>query len=213
MSRYANALDAEKSKSRVLLFVVFLMALMNAGLWYGWKSAPKHLLVTIPPDLRHGAIMKPGSYEAANVYAFAYQTFRELHHWPENGAQDYARKIFEQQAYLTPRYRDILIRDMNVKNDMGELEERVRWTLDHDATLTYQDEDVEPLPDGSWLCHIRLTVVEAIAGEEIKRVSIHYPLRVVKMNISPKQNIWGLALDGYPKGQFEQRIEEPGNAT
>ncbi len=33
----------------------------------------------------------------------------------------------------------------------------------------------------------------------VKRVNVRYPLRVVRYNVNPETNPWGLALDGYGK--------------
>jgi hypothetical protein len=62
------------------------------------------------------------------------------------------------------------------------------------------------LSDGSWIVTVNLEIVERVSSMEAKRVAITYPMRVVRMNISPDKNIWGLAVDGYPEGQRSKEI-------
>lgn len=205
MTKYAAERDALKAHIHTLYFAILVLLTGCLGLWYGWQKAPDNIRVSIPPDLRHGAVVKPGQYQAATIEAFAKSTFREIHRWEEDGSSDYGRKIYELQAYLTPRYRAWLIADMENKAGAGELDKRERYTLELDDS-TYQEENVESLEDGSWLVHVRLMIVERVSGVEAKRVGVHYPLRVVKMNISPTKNVWGLAIDGYPAGMQESKI-------
>ena len=73
---------------------------------------------------------------------------------------------------------------------------------------SYSPDNVVAYDDGSWVVHLRLQIFEEVGGIQAKQINVHYPLRVVKMNISPNQNFWGLALDGYPVGQHEQLLDE-----
>jgi len=130
---------------------------------YGWQKSPENLRITIPPDLRHGAVVKPGEYIAATIEAFTKSTF----------------------------HRQWLLDDIENKAAAGELNGRERYTLEIGDT-TYDEDNVKSLDDGSWLVHVRLIIVERVDRVEVKRVGVHYPLRVLKMNISPTKNVWGL---------------------
>lgn len=207
MSRLASERDALHQHIQFLYLCNFIMLIVAAALWYGWKQSPKNIRVSLPPDLRHGAVVKPGEYAAATIQAFAFATFREFNRWEEDGAADYGNKIFAAQAYLTPRYRSWLVKDMEDKAQNGELQGRSRYMLELDG-VGYDSENVQSLDDGSWLVHLKVIIVESIGSIEAKRVSVHYPMRVVKMNVSPQRNIWGLALDGYPSGMEEKLIED-----
>lgn len=204
--KYAAERDAKDAHIKTLYFAILVLLTGCLGLWYGWQKSPENLRITIPPDLRHGAVVKPGEYIAATIEAFAKSTFRELHRWEEDGAVDYGRKLFHLQAYLTPRYRQWLLDDIENKAAAGELNGRERYTLEIGDT-TYDEDNVQSIDDGSWLVHVRLIIVERVDRVEVKRVGVHYPLRVLKMNISPTKNVWGLAIDGYPVGMQESIIE------
>jgi len=207
MSKYAAADDARKAHLRFAYIMIGVLGLGCAGLGYGWYQSPRHLRVDIPPNLRHGAIVKPGEYQVATVEAFANMIFKDLNRWHEDGFSDYGNNIYENQSYLTPRYREWLLRDMNEKATAGELRQRERFTLSI-KDETEPGENVDVFDDGSWLVNLKVIVVERINGQEVKRVGVHYPLRVVRMDISPKKNVWGLALDGYPRGMVERRLED-----
>lgn len=206
MSRYAAADDAKSAHLQFAYVVICVLTIACAGLGYGWYQSPKHLKIDIPPNLRHGAIVKPGEYYAATVEAFANMIFKDVNRWHEDGLHDYGQSIYDNQSYLTPRYREWLLKDMQTKADAGELKERERFTLSIKDDVG-EGENVEVFDDGSWLVNLKLIVVERIDGQIVKRVGVHYPIRVVRMDISPKKNVWGLALDGYPKGMQETRLE------
>ncbi len=206
MSKFAGREDALKGQIQLLACVLTFSALANVAMWYGWQQAPKDIRINIPPSLRHGAVVRPDEHFAANVESFAISTFRQLNRWDENGTKDYGQNIFDAQVYLTPRYREWLLTDMESKAQAGELRDRTRYTLELDDLSTF-GENTQQFDDGSWLVNVRLMIVERIAGVEAKRVGVHYPIRVVRMNVSPLKNPWGLALDGYPDGMQESRIE------
>lgn len=212
MSRLASERDALHLHIQFLYGAIFVVLMIAAAMWYGWYKSPDYLQISIPPDLRKGAVVRPGEFASVTVESFAGSIFRELHRWEENGAADYGKKIKDNQAYLTPRYRKWLIEDMNQRANAGELKGRVRWTLEMDGSA-YNPDNVVAYDDGSWVVHLRLNIFEEVGGLQAKNISVHYPLRVVRMNISPQQNYWGLALDGYPIGQAEQLIDEVGNET
>jgi len=40
-------------------------------------------------------------------------------------------------------------------------------------------------------------IQEFVRGMEVKNIKIRYPIRVVRFNVDPERNPWGLALDGF----------------
>jgi len=206
LSKYAAREDALQGQILLLSGFLVFSILGNVGLWWGWSQAPRDIRINIPPSLRHGAVVRPDEHFAANVESFAISTFRQLNRWDEDGAKDYGQNIFDAQVYLTPRYREWLLTDMESKAIAGELRDRTRYTLELDDLSTF-GEKTKQFDDGSWLVNVRLMIVERVAGVEAKRVGVDYPIRVVRMNVSPLKNPWGLALDGYPEGMQETRIE------
>lgn len=201
MSKLQDANAAKQSTINVLLVVIvglfmtiFYQMRVNA-------LARDNFTITIPPDLRHGAIVRPDEYGAAAVYSFVKSTFRELYRWEVNGKKDYPRKIEELSPRFTAEYKEFLENDANERNLKGQLENRTRHTLEAPGEVIYTMETanlVEPRDKGEWLVTLTLTAVDRSENFEVRRTTIEYPLLVRLGNISPEKNIWGLVLAGYP---------------
>jgi integrating conjugative element protein (TIGR03746 family) len=181
------------------LFVVVLV------LWRSLETARQDLRIHLPPDLRSGAAVRADDPHPENVYAFAKTMFQQLNYWAEDGQTDYGKAIFAASYYLTPRYREELHRDLDLRGRSGELSGRVR-SAQEIAGHGYSEERVRVLGNGAWVVTLDFRVHEFVKGTAVKSVEIAYPLRVVRMESDPTQNPWGLALDGYD-GDGPKRLE------
>lgn len=212
MRRYRLEIDNVRSHLRSLWVVIGLQGLIILALWIGWSQAPKQLRVYVPPDLRSGAVLAVEEVPPANVYAFAFYIFQQLNRWPENGATDYGNAIFRLSPYLTPRYRNDLIEDMELKARRGELTYRVRGA--HEVPgHGYEERRVDVLSPDVWIVWLDLDLLESVKGMTVKQTTIRYPIRVVRQAIDPEANPWGLALDGYasdgPRRLTDAELSEP----
>ncbi len=204
MQRYRHEIDNVRSHLRSLWSVIAFQGLVIVGLWFGWVQSPASLTVHIPPDLRSGASLAAGEVPPANVYAFAFYIFQQLNRWPEDGAKDYGEAIFRVSPYLTPRYRQTLIDAMALKAKRGELAYRVRGV--HEVTgHSYQEQRVDVLASDVWVVWLDLQLRESVKGMTVKQTAIRYPLRVVRYDVDPQTNPWGLAIDGY-EGNGPRRL-------
>ena len=213
MRRYRLEIDNVRSHLRSLWAVIALQGLIILALWVGWSQAPKQLRVYVPPDLRSGAVLAAEEVPAANVYAFAFYIFQQLNRWPENGATDYGSAIFRISPYLTPRYRNDLIEDMELKARRGELAYRVRGV--HEVPgHGFEERRVDVLSSDAWIVWLDLDLMESVKGMTVKQTTIRYPIRVVREAIDPETNPWGMALDGYgtegPRRLTDAELAEPG---
>jgi len=50
--RFQTQVELSRGHIATLRGVIAVMAMICAGLWYGWTMAPSHMTVHIPPDLR-----------------------------------------------------------------------------------------------------------------------------------------------------------------
>lgn len=212
MRRYRLEIDNVRSHLRSLWAVIGLQGLIILALWVGWSQAPKQLRVYVPPDLRSGAVLAAEEVPAANVYAFAFYIFQQLNRWPENGATDYGSAIFRISPYLTPRYRNDLIEDMELKARRGELAYRVRGV--HEVPgHGFEERRVDVLSSDAWIVWLDLDLMESVKGMTVKQTTIRYPVRVVRQAIDPETNPWGMALDGYgtegPRRLTDAELAEP----
>ena len=196
MRRYRYEIDNVRAHLRSLWTIIGVQLVVILALWFGWSQSPRHLTVHVPPDLRSGATQTIGEVPPANVYAFAFYIFQQLNHWSEDGAQDYGKAIFRISPYVTPRYRAELIADMELKGKQGELAYRVRGVQEVPGH-GYEERRVDVLATGVWVVWLDINLFESVKGMTVKKTSIRYPLRVVRLSVNPEANPWGLALDGF----------------
>jgi integrating conjugative element protein (TIGR03746 family) len=196
MRRYRYEIDNVRSHLRSLWILIVLLTLMLAGWWFAWMRLPSHLTVHIPPDLRSGAELSLDEVPPANVYTFAFYIMQQLNRWPVNGADEYGKAIFRVSAYLTPKFREQLIADLQAKARAGELARRTR-SLQVIAGAGYTSDRVDIVTPDQWVIWLDLELVEHLQGMIVKRTRIRYPVRVVRYAVDAEANPWGLALDGY----------------
>lgn len=205
MQRYRYEIDNVRSHLRSLWAVIGLQLVVILALWIGWMRMPSTITVHIPPDLRSGARLALNEVPPPNVYSFAYYIFQQLNRWPNNGAEDYGRAIFQIAPYLTDAYRNTLVAEMNERGKRGELAHRTR-SLQALPGVGYSEERVDVLSADAWVVWLDLELQESVKGMTIKKTHIRYPLRVVRLAIDPEANPWGLALDGFAGSGPERLI-------
>jgi integrating conjugative element protein (TIGR03746 family) len=54
---------------------------------------------------------------------------------------------------------------------------------------------VQVLSGSDWIVTLDLDVDEYYRGDLVKRAFVRYPIRVVRYDVDPEHNPWGLALD------------------
>jgi integrating conjugative element protein (TIGR03746 family) len=194
MSQFKHALAARDAHIITLRLVIGLMLLIVAALWYGWQSAPRHLTVHNPPDLRAGSTRPWWEIPPGQVYAFSFYIFQQLNRWPVNGEEDYLRNLTSLTAYLTPACHAQLEQDLRQRRDMGELRDRVRGVYEIPGR-GFHHRRVQILDRDRWTVTLDLTVDEYYRAEPVKRALVRYPLSVVRYDVDAETNPWGLALD------------------
>ncbi|SJM91044.1 PFL_4703 family integrating conjugative element protein [Crenothrix polyspora] len=193
--RYRDENSNLRAHISSLRWLATLLALIIAGLGYGWHHAKEAVRIHIPPDLRTGAVIKAEDAQPAHIYAFANTVFQQANHW-DNGQDDYGQQLFRVSPYLTPPFIDSLKADMALRGKNGELSGRTR-TIQPLSGQGFEERRVVILSDDSWLVWLDYNIREYVKSIEVKNVSIRYPIRVVRYDIDRDANPWGLALDGY----------------
>lgn len=194
----AYRLTVENLRQRVQIQNIGLVALtvVALGMWVGWYSAPTRMTIHVPPDLRNGAVLRANEIHPAHVYAFAFYIMQQVNYWPQDGQKDYAANVYRYSTYLTPRYREELVKDVDERGRKGELLMRQRTA--HEVTgHGYEEKRVDVLGNGAWVVWLDLNISESVKGLNVKSATLRYPVRVVSYEVSPEQNPYGLALDGY----------------
>jgi integrating conjugative element protein (TIGR03746 family) len=212
MSRFKNEvahLQAHVKTLRLAGAALFVVALL---LGFGWWSAPKSLTIHVPPDLRSGSTRKWWDVPPESVYAFTFYIWQQAQRWPTMAAKTTRAtcmrcrlphaelpglpaaglRIPAQQRRAAPA-RARHLRDSRP---------RLRRRSGH-ARRTVSDRD--------WIVTLDVSADEYYGAEQVKRALVRYPIKVVRMDIDPERNPFGLALDCYARAP--QRIEPPSGAA
>ena len=206
MSCFKNEIQHLQAHVRTLrlgcgaLFIIMLM------LGVGWWSAPHDLTLHIPPDLRSGSTRKWWDIPPESIYTFGFYIFQQLNRWPGDGEQDYPRNLHALSAYLTPHCQAFLQKDYEHRRSTGELKNRVRGVYEIPGR-GYGDDPhnrVQVVGRDNWVVHLDVSADEYYGAEQVKRALVRYSLKVVRHDVDPEHNPFGLALDCY--SQAPQRI-------
>lgn len=192
-----KALDGRDS--HILTLRIFIGVLVIA-LFYtiaGWKAAPEHIKIDIPPDLRSGSTRGIKERHPFNVYAFGYYIFQQINNWPVEGIKDYKTRIESLSCYMTPKFKGELERDYERRLRRHELS-RTR-AVQEVPDRPYTPKRVFTESKDSWVAYYDLNVKETFRAEIVKDIFLRYPIRLVRWDVDPECNLWGLALDGYYK--------------
>lgn len=209
MSRFKNEvahLQAHVKTLRAAGTALFAMALLLVA---GWWHAPSNLTIHVPPDLRSGSVRKWWEVPPESVYAFTFYIWQQAQRWPTNGEEDYPRNLQTLSAYFTPDCRAFLQQDYAFRRSNGELRQRVRGIYEIPGR-GYGDDPasrVRVVSSRDWIVTLDVSADEYLGGEQIKRALVRYSLKVVRLDIDPEHNPFGLALDCYANPP--ERIETP----
>lgn len=213
MSRFRNEVTHLQAHVRTLRIGVGALAGLALVLAVGWSLAPRHLTIHVPPDLRTGSTRLWWDVPPESVYAFGLYAWQQLHRWPTNGEEDYARNLRALAAFFSASCQATLRRDYDSRRVAGELRQRVRGLYEL-AGRGYSDPSVRrvrTLSDSSWAVTLDVAIDEYYASERVKRALIRYPLIVTRQDVDPKRNPWGLVIDCYESPP--QRLATPADAT
>ncbi len=209
MSRFKNEIAHLQAHVNTLRFggaaLVVVMLLLGAGWWH----APTDLTIHVPPDLRSGSTRKWWEVPPESVYAFTFYIWQQAQRWPTNGEEDYPRNLQTLSAYFTPDCRAFLQQDYVFRRSNGELRQRVRGIYEIPGR-GYGDDPVSRVhvvSSRDWIVTLDVSADEYLGGEQIKRALVRYSLKVVRLDIDPEHNPFGLALDCYANPP--ERIETP----
>lgn len=195
MSRVKKALDGREAH---IFSLRLLIAILSVGLLYsihGWKQAPERIKIDIPPDLRSGSTRGIQERHPYNVYAFGYYIFQQLNNWPVEGLSDYKKRIETLSCYLTPGFKGELLRDYDQR--LGRYELNRTRAIQEMPDRGYSDKRVYIETSEAWVAYFDVNIKETFREETVKDIFVRYPVRIVRWDVDPECNLWGLALDGF----------------
>lgn len=194
-TKYDNLL-AGKNQTIKALYVALLISVSVAAFnGVGWMLSPKFMRVHVPPDLTNGAVLRPDVAGKADVYAFAYYIWQQLNRWEKDGVTDYEDKIHVMKNYLTPGCFQDRLDDFALRKSRHELDRRERsiWEIPGRGFST--DRVHVQAANLSWVVYMDLHIEETMLGEPIKDRLVNYPVRVVRYDVDPEKNPFGMAID------------------
>ena len=209
MSRIKNEIGHLQAHVRTLRLGAAGLFLLALVLGFGWWHAPRNLTIHVPPDLRSGSTRPWWEVPPESVYTFGFYTWQQLNRWPVDGDIDYPRNIQSLGAYLTPACQSFLQRDYEQRRNSGELRQRVRGIYEIPGR-GYGDDPtsrVSVVSDRDWIVTLDIAADEYYGSEQVKRALVRYSLKVVRLDIDPERNPFGLALDCYSRAP--ERITPP----
>ena len=193
-------LDQQSIVIKQLWIFISLLVGLNLCLLLGLVTTPSRLRIYIPPDLSHGAMLKPDKMTRDTVYAFTFQIFTALNSWPDSGTKEYEKNINAYRNYLTPAFYQKLQKDKQARTRNGELmRKRIMSGV---SGMGYKPSDVKVLGNGTWLVNMHLQIIETLEGSVIKNVIMDYPLVVSQIHASMQVNPWGLQIAGFNKHPY-----------
>lgn len=210
MSRFQNEVMHLQAHVRTLRFASVGLLLITLLLALGWWNAPRELTIHVPPDLRTGSVRKWWDVPPESVYAFTFYVWQQLHRWPTNGEEDYARNIRALSAYLTPACKAFLEHDFATRRDAGELRQRVRGIYEIPGR-GYGEAPavrVQTVSSRDWIVTLDVTADEYYGSEQVKRALIRYAIKTTRVDMDPQRNPFGLSIDCYssPPQRISSRV-------
>jgi len=154
------------------------------------------LSITVPPDLRTGALIKPGTKQPEEVFAFTTTVFQALQNWRKNGIEDYPKNIDRSSAFITNEFRNTLLRDLDRKQKDGELQGITRQ-LALPAEYLFGSNTIRVINSNEWVVKIPLEVKEHVDGQLVKDIEVLYSLVVRRVRTDVARNAHQIAIDRF----------------
>jgi len=187
--------DADLQIIKMQKGFIGILLVLSVAFFAGWMTSPSRLTLYLPPDIQNGATLKAGSIPDPLIYSFAYEVWQELNYWPDESDDDYQKNIRSYWSYLTPQFKSELMEDDTELKASGQLQ-RIRY-LQGLSGAAYDSVNVKKLGNDTWEVDLKMRLTESKNNQTVKDVEIIYPLKVTRINISPQNNPYGLALAGF----------------
>lgn len=187
--------DADNDVIQLQKCVIILLFILCVAFSLGWMTSPSRLTIYVPPDIQNGATIKVGTVPLPLIYSFAYEVWQEMNYWPVDGESDYKKNISTYVPYLTPRFKSELLQEYGELKSSGQLQ-RIRY-LQGLSGAAYDATNVKQLSSNTWEVDLTMRLTEYKNNQPVKDLEIIYPLKVIRTNVSPRNNPYGLAIAGF----------------
>lgn len=193
-------IDFQRQRIRMLWGFIAILVFVNVLLWrgiVGIQGQLQHQRVYVTPaSVVQGGYHRLNMIPNAFVAGFAYQLFVAINTWSENARKDYKNNIFRYRFYLTPTYRQALLKDFNARDNSGNLFDSIQTLAPYHDKDAVSGMQVKRVSEGSWIVRLSLRVTRYKNGSVLMDALYTYQVRVVQTAQSIQYNPWGLALAG-----------------
>ncbi|MGJ8518366.1 PFL_4703 family integrating conjugative element protein [Carnimonas bestiolae] len=199
-SRYRYALAGRDAHITTLRAIVVIMSILVIAMWFGWRSAPQHMTIYNPPDLRSGSTRAWDEVPPSTVYSFTYYIWQQLYRWPTDGSKDYKKNLYALQPYFTASCQSQLYRDYQKRLNGRELDNRVS-AVQEIPGRGYREASSGPgsvkiqRPNAAWVVTLDLAITEEYQSTPVREIFRRFPVKVIKADVDPQRNPWGLQID------------------
>lgn len=187
--------DQDALVIKIQYYFIGLLFVLCIAFSIGWITSPSRMVVYVPPDIQNGATIKAGSVPSSLIYSFAYEIWQELNYWPQNGEADYKQNIHNYWSYLTPSFKEQLLEEAEELKSTGQAS-RIRYTQGSSGAA-YDSINVKKINNDTWEVDLKMRLTEYKNNQPVKDVEILYTLKITRINISSRNNPYGLAIAGF----------------
>ena len=179
-----------------LLLVLLISGGLNIALVSLAFELKKEIPVSVPPDLRTGALLRAGEKQPEDIFSFATTMFMAVNNWRDAGELDYATNIDRLDDMFTPNFTRYLEDDIAQRRKHGQLKGRTRL-LTLPPEYVFNEDNITVINSSEWLVKVPLEVREYVDNQIVKDVEVLYSLIVKRVRSAVMDNPYQLAIDGF----------------
>ena len=157
----------------------------------GWWHASSVQRLSLPPQLRYGAMLTSGKIQPWEVYTFAGYIHQQINNWVADGSTDSPRNIQRLSNFLSHEYRSWLLQE----HDRHASRFRGRLRNISYVPGSYNNTSVEPIGQRTWRVILDVRLQDYLEGQLFKDIDVRYFLEVIALDTDPETNEWGLVIN------------------
>lgn len=202
MFNYWKKIDSLHHLNRLLLAFIGVLVLIVTALILTLATSPKRYEFWLTPGMaRNGGLMKADQVSAEYLQGFVATLIPTLNTWSKAGKKEFANNVASFHYYFTPRHQKLMEQTLTAYTD-ARLFNRVQV-----ASLYrfMENGDVRILGNNLWEVHLILRITQRLKDNSAMVIAdkvVDYHVRVAKVTLSPLQNPFQLALDGYTQPEI-----------
>ena len=206
MFNYWKKVDSLNHINRLLVSFVIGLILIALGLIITLARLPRHFEFWLTPAMSvNGGLIKPNQIHKEYVQGFVATLLPTLNTWSSTGQTEFTKNLASFHYYFTPRHQQLMEKTLIAYKET-QFFNRIQTV----SLYRFMEEgDVKSLSNNTWEVHILLRITQRLKDDSPMVIAdkiVDYHVRVVKVNLSPLQNPFQLALDGY--SQPERLIKD-----